>query len=99
MGAPGLRLGGGGGGGGGGGLRGLYNICIVDTGCQEPIMGTSVGERLCVLSADPRLVSASSFLLVGPDALWGCNALKLTCDLVRSDAGLDVRRQKRLYDL
>ena len=47
--------------------------------------------------ADPHLVSAGSFLLVAR-TLWGCDALKLTCDLVCSDADLDVQRLKRLYD-
>ena len=40
--------------------------------------------------ANPRLVSASSFLLVAPDALWGRDALKLTCDPVCSDAWMCV---------
>ena len=82
--------------GGGGGAEGAVKAFIVDTGCQEPIIGTPVWERLCV--ADPRLVSAGSFLLVAPEALWGRDALKLTCDPVCSDAGLDVRRLKHLFD-
>ena len=51
---------------------------------------------MCV--ADPRLVSAGSFPLVAPDALWGCEALKLTYDPVHSNAGQAVRGQKLLCD-
>ena len=42
--------------GGGGGAEGTVKDCVVDTGCQETIIGMSVGERMCV--ADPHLVSA-----------------------------------------
>ena len=81
---------------GGGGAEGTEKEFIIDTGCQETILGTSVGERMCV--ADPRLVSAGLSPLVAPNTLWGRDALKLTYDPVRSNAGPAVRRQKRLYD-
>ena len=73
---PGLRLGAG----------GTVKEFVVDTGCQETMIGTSVGERIY------------SFPLVAPDALWGRDALKLTCDTVRSNAGQAVWWQKCLYD-
>ena len=44
------------------GAEGTEKNVIVDTGCQETILGTSVGERMCV--ADPCLVSAGSSPLV-----------------------------------
>ena len=46
--------------------------------------------QMCV--ADPRLVSASSFPLVAPHALWGCDALKLSYTPVCSNASQAVRR-------
>ena len=62
--------------GGGGGAEGTKKDFIVDTGCQETILETSVGEQMCV--ANPRLVSADSSPLVAPHALWGHNTLELT---------------------
>ena len=81
---------------GGGGADAAEKDVIVDTECQETILGTSVVERMCVTK--PRLVSADSSPLVAPHALWGSDALDLTYDPVRSHAGQAVRRQKRLYD-
>ena len=49
--------------GGAEGAEGTVRDFIVDTGCQDPIIGTSVGERLCVV--DPHLVSAGSFCSPG----------------------------------
>ena len=65
--------------------------------CQETILGTSVGKRMCV--ADPRLVVVGSFPLVAPDALWGCDVFRLTYDPVLSNAVQALRQQKCLYDL
>ena len=84
--------------GGGGGDEVMVKYFIVDTGFQETSIGTSVGEWMYV--ADPHLVSAGSFPLVATDAMWGRDALKLTCDPVRSNTGQAVRQHKRfrIYD-
>ena len=81
---------------GGGGAEGTGNVFFFDTRFQETILGTSVGEQMCV--ADTRLVSAELSPLVAPHTLWGCDALNMTYDPVRSNAGPVVRRQKHLYD-
>ena len=70
--------------GGGGGL-GVRNL--------------SQGRRWAVAVCGRSSFGVGQLISVsGPDVLWGRDALNLTCDPVCSDAGLDVRRLKCLYD-
>ena len=68
-------------------MRGLYKISLLIQGVRSYYRDVSGGAAVCGRPSFGvgRFVSVS-----GPGHSVGCDALKLTCDPVCSDAGLDV---------